>query len=185
MTATRLLILGAVRQRGSAHGYQVRRDLESWAVHRWGSVERGSIYHGLRKLRDEGLLAEVAPSAPAAGPAKTEYALTPAGEKAFLQLLERALGGADDDFSATMAGIGFMPALARSRVIELLTERLAAHERQRAQIADELARHQGEDWEHHIEAVKLWAHTVDSAARWVRELIARLESGAYRMAGEA
>jgi DNA-binding PadR family transcriptional regulator len=49
MSATRLLVLGAVRQRGRAHGYQVRNDLEYWGAHEWSSAKPGSIYHALNR----------------------------------------------------------------------------------------------------------------------------------------
>ncbi len=35
MSAIRLLVLGAVRMHGRAHGYQVRNDLEYWGAHEW------------------------------------------------------------------------------------------------------------------------------------------------------
>ncbi|MFK4273910.1 PadR family transcriptional regulator, partial [Streptomyces milbemycinicus] len=45
MSAIRLLVLGAVRQHGRAHGYQVRNDLEFWGAHEWSNAKPGSIYH--------------------------------------------------------------------------------------------------------------------------------------------
>lgn len=45
MTAIRLLVLGAVRRHGRAHGYQVRADLESWGAHEWARATSSSVYH--------------------------------------------------------------------------------------------------------------------------------------------
>lgn len=50
MSAIRLLVLGAVRQHGRAHGYQVRGDLEYWGAHEWSHAKPGSIYHALKQL---------------------------------------------------------------------------------------------------------------------------------------
>jgi DNA-binding PadR family transcriptional regulator len=43
-------VLGAVRQHGRAHGYQVRNDLEYWGAHEWSNAKPGSIYHALKAL---------------------------------------------------------------------------------------------------------------------------------------
>lgn len=183
MTATRLLILGAVRERGRAHGYQVRRDLESWGVHLWASIQPGSIYHGLRRLRDDGLLVEVEAS-PSAGPSRTEYAVTTAGHTAFRELLEDALRSDDGSIAETIAGVGFITELPRSRAVELLRMRMEAFERRRARVVGVYEQEPDADWQHHAEAVRLWAHTADAAIRWTQGLIERLEGGAYAMAGE-
>src|SRR5919197_662274 len=80
MSAIRLLVLGAVRQHGRAHGYQVRNDLEYWGAHEWSNAKPGSIYHALKQMAKQGLLHahEVAPST-AGGPPRTEYELTEQG----------------------------------------------------------------------------------------------------------
>jgi ABC-2 type transport system ATP-binding protein len=91
MSATRLLVLGVVRSYGQAHGYQVRRELLSWGADSWANVQPGSIYHALKKLTKDGLLAEVANEEGGAGPDRLVYALTPDGETEFQQLLAKAL----------------------------------------------------------------------------------------------
>ena len=48
MSATRLLVLGAVRIFQPAHGYLVRRELLSWDVENWAAINPGSIYNMLR-----------------------------------------------------------------------------------------------------------------------------------------
>jgi DNA-binding PadR family transcriptional regulator len=184
MTMTRLLILGAVRERGRAHGYQVRRDLESWGVHLWASIQPGSIYHGLRRLRDDGLLVEVEASPSAGGPARTDYVVTDAGDTAFRDLLEGALRSDEGPIAETIAGIGFITELSRPRAVELLRMRVEALERRRARVVSVYEQEPDGDWQHHVEAVRLWAHTADAAIQWTQGLIERLEGGAYEMAGE-
>lgn len=184
MTATRLLILGAIRERGIAHGYQVRLDLESWSAGLWGSLKQGSIYHGLKRLRDQRLIREVTGVGEPAGPARTEYSLTASGEREFRTLLEASLRSAEGGLAEAIAGIGFMTVLPRDRVLELLHERVAAYRVKRARVVDEYEQDPEGDWRHHVEAIRLWASTADSAIAWTQELIDRLESGAYTMAGE-
>ena len=184
MTSTRLLLLGAVRERGRAHGYQVRRDLESWGVQLWGSVQQGSIYHGLKKLHAEGLLRQEEAETADAGPARITYSITERGEAAFRSLLESALSSDRADLTMTIAGIGFMTELTRERALELLHARVQRYLDWRARVVGPYELEPDADWQHHVEAIRLWAHTADSALEWTRALIGRLESGEYRMAGE-
>lgn len=184
VTATRLLLLGSIRELGTAHGYQVRRDLESRGVHIWAKIQQGSIYHGLKQLhRDELISVHETKEAPS-GPARTEYSITPAGERAFFKLIEHALRSHEGDIATTIAGVGFMTELTRSRVIELLRERVTAFTRWRAEVVDVYETTEG-DWEHHIEAIRLWAHVADNAIAWTQDLIGRLEAGEYVMSGES
>ena len=184
MSATKLLVLGSVRELGRAHGYQVRRDLGVRRVHLWANIRQGSIYHALRKLAEDGHVeVEAEAAATSGGPARTEYVLTEAGERAFFELLEQSLRSHEGDIADTIAGIGFMTELPRSRVIELLEERVESYREWREQVAGEYEATQ-EDWLHHVEAIRLWAHTADSAIAWTRDLIARLQHGEYTMAGE-
>lgn len=184
MSATRLLILGAIREREIAHGYQVRLDLESWSAGVWGSLKQGSIYHGLNRLHDQGLLREVTGTGASAGPARTEYSLTGQGRREFITLLEASLSSAEGGLADAIAGIGFMTVLPRDRVVELLRDRVQAYRHKRAQVVDEYEQSQEADWAHHVEAIRLWAMTADSAIAWTEALIDRLEKGAYTMAGE-
>ncbi len=184
MSATRLLILGAIVERGTAHGYQVRKDLESWQVDLWGNIGQGSVYHALRRLSDDGLIDKVESSEGSEGPARTEYAVTNAGREAFVTLLERALSSDGRDIAETMAGIGFITTLTRARAVELLRLRIEAFRTRRARVVVEYERHPNEDWGHHVEAIQFWAHSADSAIEWTEGLIARLEGGAYTMADD-
>ena len=56
MTASRLLILGALRRIQPAHGYQVRQELELWEADKWANIAYGSIYHALHTMAEEDLL---------------------------------------------------------------------------------------------------------------------------------
>ncbi|WP_262003028.1 PadR family transcriptional regulator [Microbacterium sp. Mcb102] len=184
MSATRLLILGAIIERGSAHGYQVRKDLESWQVDLWGNIGQGSVYHALRRLADDGLIDRTDSGHGTVGPARVEYTVTSAGRAEFVTLLERALSSDGRDIAETMAGIGFITTLTRDRAVELLRLRIETFRARRARVAREYENHPDEDWGHHVEAIQFWAHSADSAIAWTEGLIARLESGAYVMAND-
>ena len=59
----RLLILGILKRRGSAHGYRMYRDLVEWRVETWTIIRPGSIYHALTQMEKQGLIIEALPTA--------------------------------------------------------------------------------------------------------------------------
>ncbi|MFH8369109.1 PadR family transcriptional regulator [Streptomyces sp. NPDC018031] len=187
MSAIRLLVLGAVRQHGRAHGYQVRNDLEFWGAHEWSNAKPGSIYHALKQMAKQGLMIahDVAPST-AGGPPRTEYELTDAGEVEFFRLLRESLVRHDQKIDELTAGVGFIVDLPRAEAIALLKVRATALDRWRAEVAQHWTPTEGtpDEWGHIGEIMKLWVHSAEGGVEWTRGLIERLEAGAYVMAGE-
>jgi DNA-binding PadR family transcriptional regulator len=175
---------------GKAHGYQVRRELLTWSADKWANVKPGSIYHALKKMADEELLAEVDADTDAAarGPDRTAYRLTDAGETEFQLLLARSLTDSDDTAQSAyrlMAGITFMTALPRDRAVSLLRHRLTRMEGQRATSQDLLSN--GSSWgqpAHVDELYRLWLANTEAMIGWLRQLIDRLEGGEYVMADD-
>lgn len=186
MSAIRLLVLGAVRVRGRAHGYQVRADLESWGAHEWSTAKPGSIYHALKQMARQGLLRahEVAPST-AGGPPRTEYEVTDEGAAAYFSLLREALVAVDARPDVLAAAVGFLVDLPRAEAVALLRERVAALEEWRRSVVEYYEPQRGPEPLGHVgEIMDLWVHTAESGAQWTRGLVARIEGGAYSFAGE-
>ncbi|UUN28369.1 PadR family transcriptional regulator [Streptomyces sp. FIT100] len=186
MSAIRLLVLGAVRQHGRAHGYQVRNDLEFWGAHEWSNAKPGSIYHALKQMAKQGLLHahETAPST-AGGPPRTEYEITERGTEEFLTLLREALTSYDQKTDVLSAGVGFIVDLERSEAVELLKERVRRLEEWRASVTEYYTPEEGPESLGHIgEIMNMWVHSADAGAAWTRGLIERIEGGAYTFAGE-
>ncbi|MEU5280302.1 PadR family transcriptional regulator [Streptomyces asoensis] len=186
MSAIRLLVLGAVRQHGRAHGYQVRGDLEYWGAHEWSNAKPGSIYHALKQMAKQGLLREheTAPST-AGGPPRTEYEITEAGTEEYLRLLREALTSYDQKTDVKSAAIGFMVDLPREEAVSLLRERIRGIEEWRSAVLGHYVPEDGPEQLGHIgEIMNLWIHTADAEAAWTRGLIERIERGAYTFAGE-
>lgn len=186
MSAIRLLVLGAVRQHGRAHGYQVRNDLEYWGAHEWSNAKPGSIYHALKQMAKQGLLHahEIAPST-AGGPPRTEYEITDKGTGEFLRLLHEALVAYDQKMDIQSAAIGFIVDLRRDEALGLLRQRIRGIEEWRAAVTEHYIPEDGPAQLGHIgEIMNLWVHTADSDAAWTRGLIERIEGGAYTFAGE-
>ena len=187
MSSIRLLVLGAIRERGRAHGYQVRSDLETWGAHEWSTAKPGSIYHALRQLTKQGLLHahQRAPST-AGGPPRVEYELTAAGDAEFLRLLRVALAGHAQKIDELTAGVGFLDHLPRQEAITLLKLRLEALDGWRAEVARHWTpdRDDTRNWEPTTEIMRLWTNFSASGAEWTRSLIQRLERDLERDAKE-
>lgn len=186
MSAIRLLVLGAVRLHGRAHGYQVRNDLERWGAHQWSNAKPGSVYHALKQMAGQGLLVahEVAPST-AGGPPRVEYGVTERGSEEYFSLPRSALRGHETKPDVLAAGLGFAVDLPSQEALALLRQRLAGLEAWRAEVVRYYDPAQGPEQQGHIgEVMDLWVRTSDSEAAWTRGLIGRIEGGAYTFEGE-
>ncbi|WP_399927893.1 PadR family transcriptional regulator [Streptomyces kanamyceticus] len=186
MSAIRLLVLGAVRQHGRAHGYQVRNDLEYWGAHEWSNAKPGSIYHALKQLAKQGFLLahETAPST-VGGPPRTEYEITEKGTGEFFTLLREALATYDQRPDMLTSALGFIVDLPRDEAVALLKERVRAIEAWRTSVTEYYTPEEGPGQLGHIgEIMNYWVHTADGGMEWARGLIERIEGGAYTFAGE-
>ncbi|MCH0540701.1 PadR family transcriptional regulator [Streptomyces sp. MUM 203J] len=186
MSAIRLLVLGAVRRHGRAHGYQVRNDLEYWGAHEWSNAKPGSIYHALKQMAKQGLLRahETAPST-AGGPPRTEYEITEQGTDEYFTLLRNALTAYDQRPDSLTAAVGFLVDLPREEAVRLLRQRIESLQRWRTAVLEDYIPEGGPEQLGHIgEIMNLWLHQADSGAAWTRGLISRIEAGAYTFAGE-
>lgn len=187
MSAIRLLVLGAVRQHGRAHGYQVRNDLEYWGAHEWSNAKPGSIYHALKQMAKQGFLVahEIAPST-AGGPPRTEYEITDKGTEEFLTLLREALVTYDQKPDVLSAALGFIVDLPRREAVELLRRRVDGIEEWRRAVTEYYTPEDGPERLGHIgEIMNFWVHSADAGAEWTRGLIGRIEGGAYTFSGRA
>lgn len=187
MKPVRLLVLGALRRRGRAHGYQIRADLESWGAHEWSTATSGSVYHALKSMAGQGLLAATPDADPAAagGPPRIEYELTDKGEHEYLALLRRALADREPRLDVLCAAVGLIEDLPREQALQVLRTRADAMRDWRTGITAHLpADTELDTWGPVGEVISLWLATADTGAQWTRRLIHRLEEGAFNMAGE-
>lgn len=186
MSAIRLLVLGAVRMHGRAHGYQVRNDLEYWGAHEWSNAKPGSIYHALKQMAKQGLLLahETAPST-VGGPPRTEYEVTEDGLAEYRTLLRDAIRSYDQNLDVLSAAIGFIVDLPREEAVALLKERVEGMKEWRDSVTEYYMPEEGPESLGHIgEIMNLWVHSADAGAEWTRGLIGRIEGGAYTFADE-
>lgn len=179
MSATRLLILGALRSMQPAHGYEVRRELESRRAEHWANVAYGSIYFALHKLAREGLIEAVGTEQEGRRPARTSYVVTPEGEAEFQRLLREQWWLYRPTVDPFHVALSFMDQLPREELLAALRHRLS---RQRAG-AESLSTYAQrsklmEDAPPHVEEIfRLSAAHAEAEARWAEELIGKVERG--------
>ena len=119
-----MMILGLVRWMQPVHGYDVRRELLSWSADKWANVQPGSIYHALRKLTEEGLLAEVA-TEQVGRPSGAHHVRGDAeGRGRVRDAAARLLVGATHEpVDPFLAAFAFLPALPRAEAAAALRNR--------------------------------------------------------------
>lgn len=94
--STRTLVLGVVKIFGPANGYQLRRELLSWNVELWASLNPGSIYSMLATLEKERAITRH--DLPTRGDerAATVYTVTTSGDAEFHRLIVKAIATVPD-----------------------------------------------------------------------------------------
>lgn len=176
MSTTRLLILGVLCAR-PMHGYEVRRELELWQAQRWANIAYGSIYFGLKKMADEGLV-EVTGTEEAGGrAARTVYAATEAGRIEFHRLLTEHWWrepGVKDPF---LAALTFMPSMSTEDLLAALRNRAALLtarlEMQRYLVAPK-EKHGGA---HIGEVMRFMAVHTEAELTWITDVVGKVERG--------
>ncbi|TWP49906.1 PadR family transcriptional regulator [Lentzea tibetensis] len=180
MSATRMLVLGVVRLAGEAHGYQVRRELQSWSADRWANVQPGSIYHALKSLAKDGLVESTGTEEGGDGPARTIYRITDAGSHDLITMISDALvnaGSAPDQLSAGVALITLLP---RRQAIVLLEHRLAGLEAQVPAMEHAVGSYPDMGKPAHVsELARFWLVSIEAQVKWTSELLERLRAGEY------
>jgi len=182
MSSTRLLVLGVVRIFQPVHGYDVRRELLSWRVDQWANVAPGSIYNALKTLTKDKFL-QVAGTGQVGGrPERTQYSLTPEGEREYQDLLRatwwRVLPPIDD----LMPALCFLPSLSKEELIAALEHRISALEGAVKHL--EFSRQDikpPETPDHVKELYERMQLCLAADIPWARTLIDRLNRGVYKV----
>src|SRR3954447_22308732 len=73
------------------HPYEMQRLIREWHKDEFLDLKRGSLYHAIDRLRDEGLIPVVETSREGRRPARTVYRLTGEGETAIQEWLREML----------------------------------------------------------------------------------------------
>jgi DNA-binding PadR family transcriptional regulator len=179
--ATRLLVLGVVRESGPVHGYDVRRQLLGWTADEWANIAPGSIYNALKTLVREEKLEIIGTGRHGARPERTTYRLTAAGEAEFQHLLRATLHQARLPNHPLLAALAFIPLIPRDELAAALRERAAELDARAS--ADEagarmITEGPGGIPLHVAESYRLGVALARAEATWARELADRLQADA-------
>jgi DNA-binding PadR family transcriptional regulator len=192
MSATRLLVLGAVRIMQPVHGYDVRRELLSWRIEESANVKPGSIYSALKTLHKDGLISVAGQDADPGRPERTSYVMTGEGEKEFQTLLRAAWWRVERPTEPLVPALCLMPFLPREEFAAALQSRLrqlasTMEELRftRAGIKDGATGADGQIPEHVREILDFSSSRTRAEVAWTKVLLSRVRAGSYRFAGES
>jgi DNA-binding PadR family transcriptional regulator len=183
VSATKLLVLGVVRMLQPVHGYVVRRELLSWSVDSWASVNPGSIYGALRTLAKSGHVVEAGTASEGGRPARTTYRMTEDGEVEFFNLFRQHLWRNVDTNDIALS---FMWVATRDEILQAMEHR--AHQLEgciaEQAFSREKLRSIPEKPDHVVELYHLEEAVMRAQLEWTREFAQRVRDGAYGFAGE-
>lgn len=176
MNVTSLLILGTLLER-SRTGYAVQAELVAWGAERWANVKYGSIYHGLRKMAEEGLL--TAGAAEDDAPAGTRYSITKKGREAFSRGLRELWFTHRPAKDPMQVALTFMDRMERGELLGALRRReaLLNHELSELTLARGAKLSAPGVPAHIAENLRLAELHAEAELEWVRDAIARTERG--------
>jgi DNA-binding PadR family transcriptional regulator len=179
MSATRLLILGALRWMQPAHGYSIRRELESWRAEEWANIAYGSIYFALNKMAEEGLIAASEPEQVGKRPARTAYVITDEGEIEFQRLLRQFWWEYRPIHDPFLVAVSLMDQLPREELVAALRHHARAARLAADGFLGQTAAPIANDYKprHVTEILRLMASRVEAEIRWAEEAIAKVERG--------
>jgi DNA-binding PadR family transcriptional regulator len=89
-TKTDLLLLGLLLDR-PMHGYELYQQIQAEGIDAWFNISPAGVYYSLRKLRDQGMVAESRQSRGGSA-RKSVYRLTEKGRSGFFAVMEAQLG---------------------------------------------------------------------------------------------
>ena len=179
MSAARILILGVLRDAGPLHGYDIRRELETWDAEQWANIAYGSIYFALGKLSEEGLLEVVAAEGIKNRPARTIYAITDKGREEFERLLRDWWWQPRAVIDPIQVALTFMNKLPRKELLSVLRYRadlLRAHLAVGQRLDPTQPKGPGAP-RHITENFRLMLMLGETRLRWLEELIGKVERG--------
>jgi DNA-binding PadR family transcriptional regulator len=186
-SATRLLVLGAIRIMQPVHGYEVRRELLTWRLEELANVKPGSIYSSMRTLEKDGCIAVHSRESADSRPEKTTYVTTAEGEKEFQLMLRTAWWTVRAPAEPLVPALSLMTFFPREELIRALQARMAQLESSlestgfiRNSIRDGATGAEGQIPEHVREILDFVSARTRAELEWARTFQKRVRDGAYQ-----
>jgi DNA-binding PadR family transcriptional regulator len=139
-TKTDLLLLGLLHDR-PMHGYELYRQIQAEGIDTWFHVSAPGVYYSLRKLRDQGLVAE-SQQRGGRSSRKSIYRLTDRGRSAFFEAMEAQLANKEETYLDYDLAIYLLNRLPLQRAIPRLEQRQTFLDHQAQEVEASLAAEQ-------------------------------------------
>jgi DNA-binding PadR family transcriptional regulator len=180
-----MLVLAAVRLMQPVHGYDLRRELLSWRADEWANVQPGSVYGALKTLARDGLIAVGGVAQHGARPERTQYHMTPEGEKELANMLRQALWAVDQVKHPYYPIVSMFPFLPRDEVMGALRARILKFEAELDRYKYESKRILSGNGDparggipyHVFDVMRLGVLYAEADLRWSQETLQRIETG--------
>ncbi len=116
---TRLMVLGLLKTKPMS-GYEIQQLLQVSEADRWAGILPGSIYHALKKMEKEDLVA-IDSMEQTGNRIKAIYKITDQGEQEYVKLLKESLEAPSVNLpTALYTGLSFIHSLDKETVLEAL-----------------------------------------------------------------
>lgn len=126
---TRVLVLGLLDVQPMS-GYDIQQMLRISDAERWGGVLIGSIYHALKKMETEGLVA-VDSIEQTGHRQKAIYKITATGREHLSQLVGDSLADSSVNYPSTLySGLSFIEKVSPEKALAALSNQLVALEKE-------------------------------------------------------
>jgi DNA-binding PadR family transcriptional regulator len=107
------------------HPYEMQCRIRDWHKDEFLELKRGSLYHAIERLRNQGWIEVVEITRDGRRPERTVYRTTEAGERQMLQWLQEMLAKPVREPTQFFAALSFLPHLTPEDVQAQLQERTA------------------------------------------------------------
>jgi DNA-binding PadR family transcriptional regulator len=177
MSAMRVLILGVLMKKRETHGYEIKRELESWNAEKWANIAYGSIYFALKKMAEEKLI-EAVPTEEDT-PARILYRITETGKEEFMRLLREQWWNIKPLIDPFQVALAFMHYLPKEELIVALETRLD-HSKTLINSIEKVIpiRAATQEYPRHIyENFKLVLAHYKAEAGWIKETLEKVKAG--------
>ncbi len=177
MSAIRILILGILMEKKEIHGYEIKRELESWNAEKWANTAYGSIYFALKKMAEEKLVETVQGDDEV--PARIMYTITKSGKEEFMRLLREQWWEIKPIIDPFQVALTFMQHMPKEELLVALETRLN-HAKMTINFCKNAMpiRAAAEGYPRHInENFKLAMAHLKAEAEWIESTIEKVKTG--------
>ncbi|MCC3373763.1 PadR family transcriptional regulator [Cohnella sp. REN36] len=119
------MLLQMIAERNQASGYDIHKLIDQRGYREWANIGTTSIYTGLKKLNDKGLIKSADSGEKSGkGPMPTRFAMTEAGMIALRNEIIASLSSSRERDNRFDLGLAALPFVEKAEAIEALRKRL-------------------------------------------------------------